>query len=343
MSHTVSVLVPVRNGGDGLRLCLEALLAGDRSPDDLVVVDDGSTDGSPELARQLGARVLQREEGGSGAAHVRNLGARATRGELLVFVDADVVVHRDTLALIEQEFTRDPGLCALFGPYDDHPPGTLVSRYKNLVHHYVHQHARRETANFWTGCGAIRRSVFLSEGGFDERYGGTSIEDIDLGWRLRRAGHRIRLCPDIQGTHLKQWTFWSMVRSDILDRAAPWTRLIVRESFFPADLNLDRKSRLSAVLAWATVCALATGFWRPWLWALAPASLLALGLLNAPLHAFLFRRGGWRLAVAGFFMHVLYFLYSSVTFVITAALALVRRRRTVASPAAEDPLREGPS
>ena len=71
------------------------------------------------------------------------------------------------------------------------------------------------------------------------------------------------------------------------NRAAPWTRLIVRESFFPADLNLDRKSRLSAVLAWATVCALATGFWRPWLWALAPASLLALGLLNAPLHAFL--------------------------------------------------------
>ena len=324
MSITLSVLVPVRNGGEGLRLCLEALLAGDRRPDELIVIDDGSTDGSGELAARLGARLLRRDGGPGGAAHVRNLGARAATGDLLVFFDADVVAHPDTLALMAAEFTQDPELAALFGSYDDHPPGTLVSRYKNLSHHFVHQHAGRDTHNFWTGCGAVRRAVFLELEGFDERYGGASIEDIDLGWRMRRAGYRIRLCPAIQGTHLKQWTFRRLVHSDIFDRAVPWTQLIVRESFLPTDLNLNRRSRWSAVLAWATVIALVAGVWQPWALAAAGACLLGLAVLNAPFYRFLARRGGPGFALAGFFLHTLYYLYSSATFTLVAAAARLR-------------------
>ena len=324
MSITLSVLIPVHNGGEALRLCLEALLAGDRRPDELIVMDDASTDGSGELARLLGARILHQEGEAAGAARVRNLGAQNAQGDVLVFIDADVVVHHDTLALMEAELAGDPGLDALFGSYDDHPPGNLVSRYKNLCHHFVHQHACRDTHNFWTGCGAIRRSVFLAMEGFDERYGGTSIEDIDLGWRMRRAGHRIRLCPEIQGTHLKQWRFWRMVRSDILDRAVPWTRLIVRDSFLPADLNLNRSSRLSAVCAWAALILLVVGAWHPWTLPGSAACLAGVALLNAPLYRFLSRRGGPGFALIGFFLHTLYYLYSSATFALVAGLARLR-------------------
>jgi GT2 family glycosyltransferase len=326
----LSVLVPVRNGDATLRSCLEALLWGDRSPDELIVVDDRSSDGSRELAEEVGARLVRREGADGGAAHVRNLGARTAEGDILIFVDADVVVHADTLALIEAEFSADPELAALFGSYDDDPPGGVVSRYKNLEHHFVHQHARRDTSNFWTGCGAVRRSVFLSVGGFDERYLGASIEDIDLGWRMRRAGYRIRLCPEVQGTHLKRWTLWQMVRADILGRAVPWTRLIVRESFLPADLNLDYRSRASAVIAWAGLFALVVGAWVHAAWIVGALCLVGLGALNAPLYGFLRRRGGWGFAVAGFAMHTLYFLYSSATFVIVNVLTRLRDRRAPA-------------
>lgn len=327
MPLSISVLIPVRNGGEGLRLCLEALLAGDRRPDQLLVMDDGSTDGSPELAARLGATVLHGHSETGNAAHVRNLGARTARGDLLVFLDADVVVHPDTLASLERHFLADPLLDGLFGSYDDAPPGSLVSRYKNLEHHYVHQHARRDTASFWTGCGALRREAFLAVGGFNERYHGAAIEDIDLGWRLRRAGYRLLLCPEVQGTHLKQWTFWNLVHTDILHRAAPWTLLLLRAGALPNDLNLTWNSRLSALLAWAALVGLFAAFWQPWSLAAAGVGLLGLFALNAPLYALFLRRGGPALALAGFGLHALYFLYSSATFVLVALREALRRPR----------------
>ena len=110
-------------------------------------------------------------------------------------------------------FEADPGLSALFGSYDDAPtaPG-VVSQYRNLLHHFVHQQGDfaddvRPVHTFWTGCGMIRREVFLAFGGFDPRlYPRPAIEDIELGYRLTRAGHRIVLARDVLATHMKRWT-----------------------------------------------------------------------------------------------------------------------------------------
>ena len=102
------------------------------------------------------------------------------------------------------------------------------------------------------GPGAAHRAqACLSDvGGFDERYTRPSIEDIDLGARLRRAGRRIWLRPDVQATHLKRWTLRQFAALRCSDRAVPWTRLILREGYLPGDLNLDLRSRVSAGLAW---------------------------------------------------------------------------------------------
>ena len=76
-----------------------------------------------------------------------------------------------TLTRIRDRFESEPDLDALIGSYDDEPaaPG-FVSQYKNLLQHYVHQHGRKEATTFWSGCGAIRRELFLAIGGFDETY-----------------------------------------------------------------------------------------------------------------------------------------------------------------------------
>jgi GT2 family glycosyltransferase len=162
--------------------------------------------------------------------------------------------HPDTLGRIKTYLENAPEVAALFGSYDADPSGPgLVSRYKNLLHHYIHQHGLTEASTFWAGCGAVRLNVFMAIGGFDESYLSAAIEDIELGARLRRGGYRIRLCPDIQVTHLKHWTFVSLLSADIFHRAVPWSRLILRQGDWPWDLNVDARSRLSALCAWAAL------------------------------------------------------------------------------------------
>ena len=78
----------------------------------------------------------------------------------------------------------------------------------------------------------------LALGGFDEGYRQPSIEDIELGYRLKQAGHRIRLCKALQVKHLKRWSVVSLLKSDFFDRALPWTELILRDRRVINDLNL---------------------------------------------------------------------------------------------------------
>lgn len=309
------VIVPVHNGGADLMSCLNALAASTRRPDELIVVDDSSTDGSSMVASQFSAQVLTLAGGPYGPAAARNRGAAAASGHVLVFLDADVAVHPDTLARIEAHMVKESDVAALFGSYDDRPPARgLVSRYKNLLHHYVHQHGRREASTFWAGCGAIRREVFFAVGGFDESYHQPSIEDIELGTRLRQAGYRIILCPDVQVTHLKRWTFAGLLRSDIRDRAIPWTRVILRTRHLPADLNLDAGSRLSALTAWIALLLFIFGFWLHGLWAGAIIAFAGLCILNADLYRFFARHGGIGFLAGAVVLHVLYYLYSSLVF-----------------------------
>jgi hypothetical protein len=101
--------------------------------------------------------------------------------------------------------------------------------------------------------------VFLAAGGFARRYPRPSIEDIDLGVRLHRAGKRIRLVKDLQVTHMKEWSLRSLIRSDVCDRAIPWTELILRSGGAPDDLNLRRVERVAAVLALVAIAGFASG------------------------------------------------------------------------------------
>ncbi len=333
-------MIPVFDGAGFLPRCLEALkLSRTKSGDslELIVVDDCSSDGSPAVAEAAGAVVL-RTPGTMGPAAARNLGAASASGDLLVFIDSDVCVHPGTLARIRDRFESEPDLDALIGSYDDEPaaPG-FVSQYKNLLQHYVHQNGRKEGTTFWSGCGAIRREVFLAIGGFDETYTRPSIEDIDLGCRLLRSGHRIALDPAVLAKHLKRWRLASLVRSDIFDRALPWTRLILRSARLPNDLNLSVSQRFSAALVMAAVGLAGAGAALdriPALLAVVP--LAAAMLLNRRFYFFLASRRGWIFAAGAVPLHLAYYFYSTLAFAAaTAAHALDRRRPEQAGMSAQ--------
>ena len=234
----ISVIVPARNCPDQLRRSLVSLKNSDFGSYELIVVDDASQDSTPQVAYELGARVVRLSQQ-SGPAQARNRGAEIAQGRILLFIDADVCVQRTTLSEFARVFREDATVAAAFGSYDDRPKaGNLVSQYRNLLHHYVHQQGCKEASTFWAGCGAVRRDVFRDIGGFDARYARPCIEDIELGIRLRKAGHRILLSPDIQVTHLKHWSFVGMLKADIFDRAITWTTLILSERDCTNDLNV---------------------------------------------------------------------------------------------------------
>ncbi|MCC6862444.1 MAG: glycosyltransferase [Bryobacterales bacterium] len=248
MAVTVSVVIPVYNAAGHLRMCLAALRQSASAPFECIVVDDGSTDASPEVAREFGATLLS-TGGRSGPAHARNMGARHASGDVLFFIDADVCVHPGTLGRIVLAFGEDAELDALIGSYDTLPHSRdFLSQYKNLMHCFVHQTGRKQACTFWSGCGAIRRSVFLEHSGFDESYRRPAIEDIELGYRLIRAGKKLMLDRNLLVKHLKRWTFWNLIKTDIKDRGVPWTELILRDKAMPNDLNLQISARISVAL-----------------------------------------------------------------------------------------------
>jgi glycosyltransferase involved in cell wall biosynthesis len=320
---SVSIIVPVYNGGEKFRLCLECLKNALPGPAEIIVVADGDTDGSWQLAQAFGCRVLRLPSPG-GPARARNVGARSAAGEILFFVDADVMVPSDALSHVTTVFQREPYLAAIFGSYDENPgEANFLSQYRNLLHHYVHQTGREEASTFWGACGAIRREIFLALGGFDEQYVQPSIEDIEFGHRLKTAGYRIRLCKALQVKHLKQWNLISMVRTDFFARALPWTALILRDRLFINDLNISFSGRASVILVFLSLISLMLSFWQPL--ALVGTSVLALILLmlNARLYRFFLRKRGIRFTIQSLPFHWLYFFYSGVAFAIGTVRHLV--------------------
>jgi glycosyltransferase involved in cell wall biosynthesis len=247
MEPTVTVIIPVYNAETMLRTCLEHLTGSGYPNLECIVVDDGSTDSSAAVALEFGAKVL-RTAGRFGPARARNLGAKNAKGNILFFMDSDVCAYPDTVQKIAAHFA-DPELDAVIGSYDESPGcKDFLSQYRNLMHCFVHQNGRRTATTFWSGCGAIRRSVFLEFGGFDESYKRPAIEDIELGYRLSRQHRKIVLDKTIVVKHLKRWTFWGLVTTDIFDRGIPWTELILRDRFLPNDLNLQVTQRISVAL-----------------------------------------------------------------------------------------------
>ncbi len=315
--QTISAIMPAYNAERLLERVLPPLLQmlHDGELDELLVVDDCSTDATAATAREMGATVLTTPaNGGPGVA--RNLAARAARGDILWFIDSDVIAHPGGPEEIRRAFA-DQGVEACFGSYDDNPGApSWFSNYKNLLHRYHHQSARREATTFWSGCGAVRASTFADLGGFDtEIYRVPSIEDVELGYRIKAAGGRILVCPDLLGKHLKVWTLKQAIFTDIFRRALPWSRLMIAREGLTDDLNTGKAERARALLA--GLFALSLLAWpTPWLSWPVPVALFALAILaNWRFFRFLTGSGGLAFALASMLYHQLYYLYSGAAYV----------------------------
>lgn len=324
---TVSVIIPVHNGGDHFHRCLLSVKALRTPPAEVIVVADGNSDGSWKLAEEFDMQVLKRPVQG-GPARARNLGAHNAKGDILFFIDADVTISEDAIEQVVNSFQNDPDLDALIGSYDDEPfESNFLSQYKNLLHHYVHQTSNREASTFWGACGAIRRDVFMKIGGFDKGYLRPSIEDIDLGHRLKEAGYKINLLKHIQVKHLKHWGILSLLKADIFYRALPWTDLILNEGRIIDDLNLKWSSRISVMAVFMLPLTLIGSMFASWALIFSAFLMVVLLGLNWDLYRFFKDKRGLCFAAKTIPWHWFYLFYSGLAFSIGFVKYQIKRLR----------------
>jgi GT2 family glycosyltransferase len=301
----LTAIVPASDRPLHLDRCLSAIRAAEDGPEEVVVVESAPA---------------------PGPAAARNAGAQKATGDVLVFVDADVVLHPDAFCRIRAAFDADTDLVALFGSYDDvvEAPDT-VSAFRNLLHHHVHQRSAGPATTFWAGLGAIRRETFGRVGGFDSgRYPEPSIEDIELGMRLAASGARIRLDPELQGTHLKRWSLGSMIQTDFRRRGVPWVALLARTRSRSTALNLAWRYRASAAASVAFT--LATLNRQPRLAAGALGTMLA---LNLSFYSLVLKRRGAVQALGSVGLHIVHHL--TATCAVPVGLADHMRERLTLS------------
>lgn len=315
---SVAIVMPAYNAAHLLPRSLKAALEAAKDQK-VVVVDPGSTDDTAEVARSMGAEVIRLPER-AGPAHARNVGVKHVDADVVLFIDSDCVAHPDVVDRVRRSFAEHPGMVSLTGSYDDTPPEeNFFSQYMNLRHHFIHQQANTEDASFWAGCGAVLREAYERVRGFDaERFPMPMIEDIELGLRLKKHGPT-RLDRNLHVTHLKRWTFRSVVETDIKCRALPWSKLILETGEMPNDLNLRWTQRLSAALAPFALGGLALS---PFLaltgqWVAVPAALLPLtvsAVIQRDMIAFFTRARGLPFGLAAWLFHQVHLIYSAGTY-----------------------------
>jgi glycosyltransferase involved in cell wall biosynthesis len=331
-----SVIVPVKNGHGVLPRMLDMLSRSElpRESWELIVIDDGSTDDSPAIASEYADLVIRLPAPSHGPGYARNRGVERARGECIVFLDADCLVRPDTLTRLAETMMTRSDVAAVFGAYCDEPEAAgVVSKYRNLLHHYTHAQEPGEAQTFWAGCGCVRRAAFVAIGMYDEwRFSRPQIEDVELGYRLSAHGYRILLQPEIQVTHLKRWTFRGMLKADFMDRGVPWARLLAEQRALlgkaaskakSLSLRAKEKSNTFFVCLGLLLLGLSVQPKDHLLAVLGALCLVIVILRGLPLYAFFFRKRGLVFAICGVVLHMVYYVTAAVSVVWGALLAVV--------------------
>jgi GT2 family glycosyltransferase len=191
---------------------LRAVLSLSSPPDELLVIDDGSTDDSADLARELGATVIEHGDN-RGLAAARNTALEHARGELVLFLDADAVPTSEIVRLLGGGLSAaGPGHAAAGGQLVEPPGGELPDRWRALFWRQTQGSRSLDDAPFVVGgCCCLRRRTALELGGFDPRFR-TNGEDVELSARLRRSGLRLLYEPRAEAVHLRRDDLASLLR-----------------------------------------------------------------------------------------------------------------------------------
>ena len=322
----IAAIIPAYNSARTLAVCLDAIGKGSCKPQEIWVFDDASNDDTASIALKAGAKLIQSPGGKTlGPAAGRSIVANMTAMPVLLFIDSDVEVHEDAIATLAQALEKNPETVAAFGSYDNRPAcHRHAATYANLRHHHFHQISPPDAMTFWTGFGAIRRDVFIAINGFDQNFRTPSIEDIELGTRVAALGKKIRLVPAAQAKHYKDWTLLELWKTDVFQRALPWSKLLCNGKIDRQALNTCTEEKINVLTAHAIwVSAICWSAEMLPLYALTAIACFY-AFMNRKIYALFWHRGGPLFVASGILLHWFYHIYASITFMTVKVMHSVR-------------------
>ena len=312
MDPDISVIIPVKNGGAVFEECLAALRASPRVRYEIIILDDCSTDNSKAIASNYSCRLVELPCS-VGPSTARNRGAQMARGEILFFIDADIIVRPDTIQKVSDIF-QNKDVVAITGVLsEDIRYGNFSSRYKNFWMRYTYLRMPDRVSLFYTSVAAIRRELFLQTGGFDTAYKRPSVEDTDFGQRLEMMGGSVHLKRNLEVEHVKYYSLGGLLKTDFF-RSADMIKMTLRKGLRQFLVRGNKTSvRTSFIVGVVLYCivlmSILVGTFFPSMLnlsiVLSGIFIVSIYFLNRSFLRWLAVRGGWWLLMQAFFFIVL--------------------------------------
>ena len=284
---SVSVIIPAYNAARTLVRTIEAVRSQTVPPQEILIVDDGSTDQTPQLAQTFSdVRYLHQDN--AGPATARNTGAATAKGEILFFTDSDCIPHRDWLEKGLSGF-KEEKIGAVCGSYGIANPETRLARGVHGEILYRHHHLMPERPKaFGSYNFGVRRAVFEQVGGFLGQYRHASGEDNDLSYKILNSGYDIYFVRDCLVDHMHP------------ERVGRYLKEQFRHGFWRAKMYLEHPvmTKGDDYTFWKDIVEV------PWVWLIGLTALLSLFFHGIFLTV---------LAAAFLFLFCLEFCYSLVT------------------------------
>ncbi len=219
----LSVIIPSFNSSMHIEKVLSSFNYSTIKPHEIIIVDDGSTDGSRNIIKNFNIHYIE-NSAHKNANYCRNLGAKKASGDVFVFMDSDVCITPSTLANIVKAFedNKNAAVVGLYAVKKDY--STIFGKYKNLWIRYSYLKSGRSIDWVFGAITGIRKDIFFEMKGFDETLFTRQIDDLDLGKRITRAGYKILLDPDVEVTHLKEFTLKNLLKNE-MNRSAGFVKI----------------------------------------------------------------------------------------------------------------------
>ncbi len=227
----ISIVIPTYNSSKFMPDLLESIFKQAVDDMEVIIVDDCSTDNTVEIVKKYPVRMVQMERNG-GPAKARNRGVKEAKGDIIFFLDSDVIVLNGTVREVKEYFQNNPSASCVIGVCATEPLNKgFVPTYMAMFE-YIHLVSARDgkVSVFAPRCGAIKKELFQRAGGYDESYKGADVEDFELARRINKIDC-IRLNPKMLVRHQFVNNFNEAVRN-YFKRAVMWIQLFLKDKQF---------------------------------------------------------------------------------------------------------------
>lgn len=249
MKTKISLIVPVYNSESTLKECLDSIFLSSFKEFEVIVISDNSSDKSAQIAKKYNCKVIELSEN-MGPAYVRNLGAKNAEGEILFFIDSDIVIKPNSLSCIKDSFDNNE-VNVIQGIYSHKPDyNNVVTQFQqSFLCYYTWSHKIKYVETLTSACFAIRKKVFIDLKGFNTNIKSATVEDEEFGYNLIDKGNKILILRELNVEHKINLTISKFIKRNFIMNFNTMKSFLRNRNFIKKKMNQNNyTSVLSGIL-----------------------------------------------------------------------------------------------